>query len=87
MERRGSEPAAQFELLDDVGDLLKTVGITMGRPSGVRDHQEGGPLKKDDLIRLTEINKRKGFVLRRKKRKKKKFNRGSIPDIAEVQKV
>jgi len=86
VERRGSEPAAQFELLDDVGDLLKTVGITMGRPSGVRDHQEGGPLKKDDLIRLTEINKRKGFVLRRKKRKKK-FNRGSIPDIAEVQKV
>ena len=30
--------AAEFELLDDVGDLLKSVHVTVLIPLGVRDH-------------------------------------------------
>lgn len=50
-------PAAQFELFDDVGDLLEAVGIPMRPPFRVRDDQEGGPLKEEHLVGVDNVGK------------------------------
>lgn len=46
--------AAQFELLDDVADLLEAVGVTMVCVRGVRDHEERRALKQHDLVGVAD---------------------------------
>ncbi len=42
---RRALPTAQFELLDNIADLLKTVDIGVLSSNRVSDDEKGGPLK------------------------------------------
>ena len=43
-------PAAEFELFDDVGDLLEPVRVLVVLPLAAADHQERGPLEQQHLV-------------------------------------
>ena len=50
-------PAAQFKLFDYVGDLFKTMGISVWAAFSVRYHKKSCPLEKQDFIGVDDISK------------------------------
>ena len=50
-------PAAQFKLFDDVGDLFETVRVPVRTPFCVRNDQERGPFKQQDLVGIDNFRK------------------------------
>lgn len=54
LELRCRFAATQLELLDDVADLLEAMLIAVFDAGGARDDEEGGALKDDDLLGVSE---------------------------------
>lgn len=54
MTATADKPAAQLELLDDVGDLLKPMYVSMLLDCCMRNNQERGPFEQNNFISFAD---------------------------------